>query len=187
MKKMMVAIAVICSAVALNAAQFSWGFSSDAITTELGGENWIEGGTALLYLGTVSYDSVKGWDTTGATLLATGGQNADYNYGALTAGPTSPSHSAVLADGGQAYTLILVQQDDVADIAGFEGMFYLENGTSKPGSYMAGTDNVKVATFLSATEVGGGMWQSAAAVPEPTSGLLLLLGMAGLALSRKQA
>jgi hypothetical protein len=30
-------------------------------------------------------------------------------------------------------------------------------------------------------------WQSLAAVPEPTSGLLLLLGMAGLALRRKQA
>lgn len=30
-------------------------------------------------------------------------------------------------------------------------------------------------------------WYSTAAVPEPTSGLLLLLGMAGLALRRKQA
>lgn len=30
-------------------------------------------------------------------------------------------------------------------------------------------------------------WVSTAAVPEPTSGLLLLLGMAGLALKRKQA
>jgi hypothetical protein len=33
----------------------------------------------------------------------------------------------------------------------------------------------------------GAGWYSAAAVPEPTSGLLLLLGMAGLALRRKQA
>jgi hypothetical protein len=39
----------------------------------------------------------------------------------------------------------------------------------------------------SSTGYTGGGWYSAAAVPEPTSGLLLLLGMAGLALRRKQA
>ena len=33
----------------------------------------------------------------------------------------------------------------------------------------------------------GAGWYSAAAVPEPTSGLLMLLGMAGLALRRKRA
>ena len=33
----------------------------------------------------------------------------------------------------------------------------------------------------------GAGWYTAAAAPEPTSGLLLLLGMAGLALRRKQA
>ena len=37
-----------------------------------------------------------------------------------------------------------------------------------------------------ATFEGGGTW-TAAAVPEPTSGLLLLLGVAGLALKRKRA
>ena len=39
-------------------------------------------------------------------------------------------------------------------------------------------------------DVGGGSTATAwstAAVPEPTSGLLLLLGMAGLALKRKRA
>ena len=33
----------------------------------------------------------------------------------------------------------------------------------------------------------GAGWYGAAAVPEPTSGLLMLLGMAGLALRRKRA
>ena len=40
--------------------------------------------------------------------------------------------------------------------------------------------------FGSITFEGGGTW-TAAAVPEPTSGLLLLLGVAGLALKRKRA
>jgi hypothetical protein len=49
-------------------------------------------------------------------------------------------------------------------------------------------DNVWTGTSLDAADgYAGAGWYSAAAVPEPTSGLLLLLGVAGLALRRKQA
>lgn len=41
--------------------------------------------------------------------------------------------------------------------------------------------------FADATSFGGAGWYTGAAVPEPTSGLLMLLGMAGLALRRKRA
>ena len=44
---------------------------------------------------------------------------------------------------------------------------------------MAGTTTANM--FL------GASWQATQSIPEPTSGLLLLLGMAGLALRRKQA
>ena len=50
-------------------------------------------------------------------------------------------------------------------------------------------DSGAMAQFTLGNSTGGvaTSWQSTAAVPEPTSGLLLLIGMAGLALKRKRA
>ena len=49
------------------------------------------------------------------------------------------------------------------------------------------TDASEAGIFNASEGYSAAGWYSAAAVPEPTSGLLLLLGMAGLALRRKQA
>ena len=197
MKKLMIAAAIVCAAAMSHAAQFAWGFENGEIVDHTGGENYLEGGTAMLYLGTVGFDSVKGWTfSEGATLLGTAGQNPDpdYNFGPLSAGPSSPANDAVIGTGGQAYTLILLEDSGITDLASYKGegkYFYLETGTSDSTVYMSGTDPVSVATMMSATSVGNGgaTWTEAttAAVPEPTSGLLLLLGVAGLALSRRRA
>ena len=58
---------------------------------------------------------------------------------------------------------------------------------TQPVAFGAQT-SVSKATFAdtTATYAGAG-WYQAAAVPEPTSGLLILLGVAGLALKRKRA
>ena len=60
-------------------------------------------------------------------------------------------------------------------------------GTDSPVSIAFGNQNpttgAKSSTLPTDGFVSAGQW---AAVPEPTSGLLMLLGMAGLALRRKQ-
>ena len=191
MKKLMIAFAAVVTVVTLNAAQYSWGFTNAENADHTGA--YLEAGTALLYLGTVSYDAASGWNTAGATLLGTSGQDGTlYTFGPVTPDASNPSHDSVIADGGQQYTLILTEVDGVAKIDGYEGYYFLETGTSDWATYMSGTDPIRVATMYSDTLTTGvagegGNWALAQAVPEPTSGLLLLLGMAGLALKRKRA
>ena len=192
MKKLMIAFAAVAAAVTLNASQYSWGFTNADNADHTGA--YLEAGTALLYLGTVSYDAATGWNTAGATLLGTSGQDSStYWFGPVTAGSSNPSNDSINSAGGQAYTLILLEQSGVASINGYEGWYFLETGTSGTTIYMSGTDPVAVATMLSNTLTSGvvgegGNWAlaQAAAVPEPTSGLLLLLGVAGLALKRRR-
>ena len=54
------------------------------------------------------------------------------------------------------------------------------NGANVPASFGAMTGTTAANKFLNSS------WTATAAVPEPTSGLLMLLGMAGLALRRRR-
>ena len=184
MKKLMVLASAIVMACSLQAASFTWGFLSDSIIAPGGGADaYLEGGTAFLYLGTVSA-SESAFDFGSAQLLATASQDADYyNFGAFDS--TNPASSDLLTStaAGQAYTLILVNKE-ISSLAGYEGDYILVNGTSgEDTDPMSGN---KWATMVDTTAYQGNQWSTMAAVPEPTSGLLLLLGMAGLALRRKQ-
>ena len=82
----------------------------------------------------------------------------------------------------------------VSSLTGYtgEGKYaYIESGTSGGAYRMVGTDVEYYATMRSDTWVdniaNGGPWVELADVPEPTSGLLLLLGGSLLALRRKRA
>lgn len=185
MKKMIVMVAVAATAALGNAAGFVWGFGSGEYTDHNG--NAYELGTALLYLGTVTA-SDSAFNIGTAQLIATSGYDSDwFAYG--NQNPDSLSVSDLIVDPGagdvnsQHYTLILLEKSGVTSIAGYEGYYAIVEGDSTRGT-IPGATTTYYSDMINYDAVQTSSYMS---VPEPTSGLLLLLGMAGLALKRKRA
>ena len=183
MKKIIMFASAIVMVCAVNAANFEWGFVSPDIT-DINGTYMGEAvpGYAYLFLGTVTATE-SAFDMSGATLLASGGQNGDFSFGVFSE-PYASNDKLTSTAAGQAFTLLLFE-GEVADFSKFEGNYLLATGTSGQGTNPMTGDTW--AQFNDGTAYGAGDWSTMAAVPEPTSGLLLLLGVAGLALRRKQA
>ena len=197
MKKLMIVVSAVMMACAVNAANYLWGFNSGDTVAPDGqyfGEGSYADATALLYLGTVTAgtDGWTGLDS--ATLLASGTMNGDpfYNWGNHDADNMSSS-DAVTTASGQAYTLVLVDAAGVTDLASYDGKYVSVTGTSNINAIPGAGETTYYASFESPAVFGASDWADVPSgggtgdVPEPTSGLLLLLGVAGLALKRKNA
>ena len=210
MKKLLIVAAIAAIASFAHAGAYIWGFGSGAdaapgqIPDDMTGDGYLSGGTAMLFLGTVAQtatgsgsgiDAAYNLDFSGATLVGSPAAQApdpDYNFGQLVF-DKDYKNDAIDAAGGQAYTLILFDQDGVTDYENYEGYYYVYTGTSL-ASYDADSSTA-YADLTRLAPVNGSDWRTAALasptppepIPEPTSGLLVMLGIAGLALKRKKA
>ena len=176
MKKLMIAAAIVCAAAFAQAANYSWGFMNDQIFGPAGyvdGEGYLIDGKAFLYIGGTQIGDP-------ATI------DGNYTYGVFdnsavdTSGKVQTLERGDITESfvGQAYKLVLQTLD---------GKYQVEvTGTSEFATVGAGAGepNFNYETFISTAGISADQWQS---VPEPTSGLLLLLGVAGLALRRRRA
>ena len=185
MKKLMIAAAIVCAAAFAQAAVCEWG-AVGVYAGEYGGTSWELGDSAgtywLLALGDKGMDGIA-VDTdyklinNGATILATG----SYAEAGVSGKLTGLSET----DNGTKLALILVDttydkwgsaQDVIAGIV---------NDPPTDATAIKFTDGKGFDPDWASTTMQ--INSTLQAVPEPTSGLLLLLGVAGLALKRRRA
>ena len=180
MKKLMIFAACAMVAAVTQAASVGWaaagltGYANDSYQFFVIGQNSVTDIatiTALLDAGT----SVDSYAFGSGTVTSAG----LINQTAAASGKT--------LDAGT-YTSFLVLFDSATPTAG-EANYIVLSGTSNQTKTIASTT---ASVSFSAGNVSSlvnnaSNWKSYGAVPEPTSGLLMLLGIAGLALKRKRA
>ena len=159
MKKLVILAAVIVAGVAANAAAFKW---SGANVYGPDGTTKFSG-TAYLYCDALSSESLSSATVANGAIAATT-FNVDVSEASISAGTMYDFYFIV-----------------TTDYKGSE-VSYTSSAVSK-NALGNGTQTIGFGNQQSATQAAGA-W---AAVPEPTSGLLMLLGVAGLALKRKRA
>lgn len=188
MKKLMIAFAAVAVATFAQAATVDWALSSkNTIRTYSGGE----GASITIYLlntGATDYAKtiagIADGSVTSANIASQAGYLTSGTTGASGAKLGKASGSATVASPGVDYSIIFVYFETV-DAKNYYYLSGTQTGTSYDGSveYPSGS----TATWTSSGYSQSNWHAVSSSVPEPTSGLLMLLGMAGLALRRRRA
>ncbi len=191
MKKLMIACVAVAIAAVTQAASINWSISniyspSDS-TAKVAANSmsaWLfvtANSTDVTTIKTTTMAAVQAvldsGDLTGlSSLAAAHATNASVGIISGATGLTGFSSGSLTA-----FAVVV----DGTDLASAENYFIVSGGTTKTATFTSAT-GMKALAWGDQTSYtqGAGKWTAA---PEPTSGLLLLLGMAGLALKRKVA
>lgn len=188
MKKIVIAAAVFCAALVSQAAQVKWVSGSNflGVGAAAVGDNGVyaadgaklKGNSALTYV-----LSIYAAGTDELVYTASG----DMKFGA-TNQKTNLSWTDDAIELGTAYDYVITLTGTQSDLTarGVDGKFDYSAATISAtinGSVTTATSGFTTIADNASTWTVSGV----AAVPEPTSGLLMLVGLAGLALRRRRA
>ena len=215
MKKLMIAAAIVCAAVVANAAAVTWStgklrgpnnaangdgsvVSTSPVLNTIGSSMWeitmklyAEDTTTLVATdsvvmsvdgeGNVSFASAKSGGTAGKSAV---GGTASWS---ATTGISVKTDTATLGlDANTDYFMVLSAVGNIGDISP------ITKESSQIAVATKGASSASTFKGGDSTAWTGGTWsvptpEPPDPTPEPTSGLLMLVGLAGLALRRKQA
>ena len=189
MKKLIIAASAVVFAATVQAASITWG-TSGAFYDTAGDPDWptVAAGTTAYFVFVNTYaqsalvaDFAAGTvDNAKLTAIKSGTIGADGTVAEVKGSSTTLSGSQA------AYVVVLKDAENMfisdtlsVGIDELMGSTYTFN-EARTGDIWALNGDAKGG-------FAGAGWYSASSVPEPTSGLLMLLGMAGLALRRRRA
>ena len=178
MKRLLYAASAVLLSLITNAASVSWSVTNIQATPtgKSPAQEWV-----CYVLAGSTYDAFtalnvdKKVEYIKANSLASGSLTYQSRFGTYSAGIKEGSYDK----GEEASAYMIFFDAENVQSAGY--MAYTTVATTTIGITGADT-SLTIGTFSDVTGTTGG-WQS---IPEPTSGLLMLLGMGGLALRRKQ-
>ena len=174
MKKLLIAAAMVCAAAFAQAATVNWGISG---VKDSSGAAPTAGWAVMAFYtevgaGSDAIVSAIQSKTAGSLAFDTGSLTVSMSKGKVAA---KDADATGITDTTKNYDFYFVVFNDADATKATE--YAMVSDTDRAYSGMDGK-------FTAAGNFSGAAWQS---VPEPTSGLLMLLGMAGLALRRRRA
>ena len=182
MRKLIVALAAVAFAMGVGAAQVDW-----KLNVSGQGDAWKGAGAYVMAFNGSDYDAViKLLTVTGSDNMATdlgayaltGNGMTQFAVGSNRGTATTSASSSANISGDKLFWVVFTEGSmDAKSAIQWTAATDVSSMTYEAGSPAPGTF-----TFTAVPNAG-----EIASIPEPTSGLLLLLGMAGMALRRRRA